>query len=283
MASSPALDLCWRPGSQSTELFEQLHLCLDEFSPLAIQDLDESDGWRVFFRTAAERELAAAAVRKELGERLQAVHALDVADEGWARRSQAGLSAVRIGRIVVAPPWHAFDEDASPGIRIVIDPSTGFGTGHHETTRLCLGILQAIDISGLRAIDVGTGSGVLAIAMAKLDAREVLAIDNDPDALENARDNVRTNECDRVVAIGESDLASLETAPADVVTANLTAAALARHAARLTDLLKPGGTLVVSGFAPDEASAIEESFPMLTVTDRAHEGAWVALALRLLR
>ena len=132
---------------------------------------------------------------------------VDVPDEEWARRSQANLTPVRIGHIVVAPPWlapdpvpPAYDLQPVPNrIRhsadhlIVIDPSTGFGTGHHETTRLCLSLLQRIELFGRRVIDVGTGSGVLAIAAALLGASSVVALDEDPEALRNARENVARN------------------------------------------------------------------------------------------
>ena len=220
--SFAALDLRWRsgPGAPERRTCELLHAQLDEFEPQAIHDDESADGWRVFFRSARHRDDAAAALRATLGDRLLTITAVDVPDEEWARRSQANLTAIRVGRIVVAPPWH--DSTASPpelkpadgDIAIVIDPSTGFGTGHHETTRLCLSLLQSIELRDRRVIDVGTGSGVLAIAAAKLGAASVVAFDEDPEALRNARENVARNDVAELVEVREAMLSSFQVEPA---------------------------------------------------------------------
>ena len=207
-----------------------LYAELDAFEPVAIQEHDTSDGWRVFFRTPSQRDAARRALASEFKNALE-LHAIDVDDEDWARRSQAALGAVRAGRVVVAPPWDVPPDSrearfairdsrfgsceprtANRDVVIVIDPSTGFGTGHHATTRLCLELLQEIDLRGTRVIDVGTGSGVLAIAAAKLGARDVVAVDNDPDALRNARENIERN--DVTVEVLEADLSVLSLEPA---------------------------------------------------------------------
>ena len=283
VASFAALDLRWRSGPgapDSDETCELIHAQLDEFAPQAILD-ESADGWRVFFRSARHRDDAAAALRETLGDRLLTMTAVDVPDEEWARRSQANLTAIRVGRIVVSPPWH--DPTASPSdlkpadgdIAIVIDPSTGFGTGHHETTRLCLSLLQSIELRGRRVIDAGTGSGVLAIAAAKLGAAAVVAFDEDPEALRNARENVARNGVAGVVEIREAILSSVQVEPAELVVANLTGAVIQKHAARLTELVEPGGTLIVSGFniadADDVAGALAP-----TVERKLTEGDWVA-------
>jgi ribosomal protein L11 methyltransferase len=157
----------------------------------------------------------------------------------------------------------------------------GFGTGHHATTRLCLELLQRIDVSGRRVIDAGTGSGVLALAAWALGASRVTALDNDPDALRNARENIERNGGTDAIVVVEGDLASFATLqPADVVVANLTGAVLQRHAAALQRLIGPGGTLIASGFSPDESDEIARAFgvePHAVVC----EGEWTALTLQL--
>jgi ribosomal protein L11 methyltransferase len=286
LADAPALDLVWPPAPDDSLLRELLHASLDDYEPQAIHDREGADGWRVFFKSAAQRDRAAEALAAAFAAQLTRIERLSVPDDDWSRRNQAGLTAVRIGRIVVAPPWDvpapAGGPDAATSagdLLVVIDPSTGFGTGHHESTRLCLGLLQELDLSGRRVIDVGTGSGVLAIAASKLGAASVAAVDNDPDALANARDNLALNGCADALAVYEADLSSLSLDPADLVTANLTPGALEMHAIRLRALLRPGGTLLISGFGPEDASLGETAFGALTISRRVQEGNWIAMAL----
>jgi len=208
---------------------------------------------------------------------------LDVDDEDWARRSQASLTPVRIGRIVVAPPWHLDAKTQIPDperITIVIDPSTGFGTGHHASTRLCLELLQKQPLGGIRVIDVGTGSGVLALAAWKLGAAHVTAIDNDPDALDNARDNVHRNGGDDAITIRETELSRASLERADLVIANLTGALLQRHADSLRRLTQPQATVITSGFTVDEQEDVARAFGR-SADDTACEGEWVAMLFRV--
>ncbi len=279
MASTPALDLRWKAGARAAALRELLYAALDDFDPTAIHDHDAEDGWRVFFKNDALRDRAAAALAAAFVDQLAEVRIADVPDDEWARRSQSHLHAVRIGRIVVAPPWDVPSRTADHDIVIVIDPSTGFGTGHHETTRLCLGLLQDVDLTGGRVIDAGTGSGVLAIAAARLGARDVVALDDDPDALENAAGNLTLNGVAEAVSLVRTDLAQFHARPARVVTANLTGAVLQRLATALSALVANGGALIVSGFAPDESADVVGAFNA-TVERARHEGDWTAAALR---
>ena len=288
MANFAALDLRWRSGPgapDSSETCELIHAQLDGFAPQAILDRESADGWRVFFKSVSHRDDAADALREALGDHLLTITAVDVPDEEWARRSQANLTAIRVGRIVVAPPWH--DPTASPpdlkpaegDIAIVIDPSTGFGTGHHETTRLCLSLLQSMELRGRRVIDAGTGSGVLAIAAAKLGAAAVVAFDEDPEALRNAYENVARNGVAGLVEIREAMLSSVQIETVWLVVANLTGAVIQKHAARLTELVEPGGTLIVSGFNPTDADDVARALA-LTFERKLTEGDWVAALFR---
>jgi ribosomal protein L11 methyltransferase len=274
-----ALDLTFALGPGAGTLQDMLYAELDAFGPVAIQEHQRGDGWRVFFRSAADRDAARATLASEFGNALLAIAAIEVDDEDWARRSQATLTAVRVGRIVVAPPWDSDPGSRTPDpdlIRIIIDPSTGFGTGHHASTRLCLELLQKRDLSGLRAIDVGTGSGILALAAWKLGAADVTAIDNDPDALDNARDNVQRNGGEHAITIREVDLSSASLEPADLVTANLTGGLLQRHANALRRLAGPQGTLIVSGFTVDEQEGVVWAFGK-PANETARESEWVAV------
>ena len=249
---------------------------------------DDEPVWRIFFPSPQARDDAAAALAAFATDGLS-LAAVDVPDEDWAARSQRDLRAVRVGRIIVAPPWDRPVESSiedSGSMTIVIQPSTGFGTGHHETTRLCLELLQETGCGGLRVLDVGTGSGILALAAAALGAREVDAIDIDPDAIRSARENVSLNaslaggSAARVrVAIGDG---REPREPADLVLANLTGGLLIAAAERLVSLTRPGGRLLLSGFQLHEAGAVLDAFGGAGRTIcRRLEGPWGAVLLTI--
>jgi ribosomal protein L11 methyltransferase len=282
---SPALDVTVERNSGASDLEDRLLAALDAFSPLAIQDRETGDGWRVYFTTPNERDRAAQALQDELGSELQDIASIDVPDEDWARRSQAALTAVRIGRLIVAPPWDhphrssAPTLPARPGeIAIEIDPSMGFGTGHHATTRLCLALLQQQHLENASVVDVGTGSGVLAIAASLLGAIEVVAIDHDADALANARENIKRNQA--TVTLRQVDLSSLESGQFDLALANLTSAVILRYSRALARLVKPGGAIILSGFSPGDVREVAEAFG-IEPAEMTVEGEWAAMLVRV--
>jgi ribosomal protein L11 methyltransferase len=273
LADYPALDLTYSQDPHTPELLELLYACLDDFEPLAIHENETGDGLRVFFRNGARRDEAAAAVERAFAGRLERLNRIEVPDERWAERSQAQLTPVRVGAILVAPPWAA-SEDAADHV-VVIQPSMGFGTGHHATTRLCLQLLQERPLTGARVIDIGTGSGVLAIAAWKLGATRIVAIDCDPDALENARENLELNGASGAIELMNADLSVFDAPAADTVTGNLTSAVLQRHARELRRSVRAGGQLIVSGFAPGDLPAIEGAFGARS-SEALTEDAWCA-------
>ena len=233
---------------------------LDDFQPTAIQESDDASRLRAFFSSPESRDAAARALAASFGNHLF-VESIAVEDEDWAARSQAQLRAITIGRLVVAPPWdsHRLQDSTtlpdSTTFSVVIQPSMGFGTGHHATTRLALRALQELPLEGRTVLDIGCGSGVLAIAAVKLGARSAIGVDIDPDALENARENAALNDLDDRVRFELGDFRQRR-GRATVVTANLTGALLERSAEALASTLEPDGILIVSGFMESEKSAV---------------------------
>jgi ribosomal protein L11 methyltransferase len=285
---SPALTLRF-PSGTTAPVRDRLVALLSEFDLVAVQedDIDAPSSWVAHFETVADRDAAAVAVRAESEFERIKMDPTEVADEDWARRTQADLPAIKIGRVIVAPPW---DLPKRPDLKVgpttpdeivvVIEPSRGFGTGHHQSTRLCLVLLQSRDLSRKRVLDVGTGSGVLAIAAAKLGAPSVSAIDNDPDAIENARENIAVNGVQAAVDAHVVDFTTAQVADADLVTANLTGTLLARHAGDLVRLVRPGGTLIASGFNIEEKPFVEAALtPHFHIVETAEEEGWWGFAL----
>ena len=160
---------------------------------------------------------------------------------------------------------------------IVIEPSMGFGTGHHPTTRLCLRLLSEVGLAGRRVLDIGTGSGVLAMAAALRGAAEVVGIDVDQDAIEAARTSAALNPLPPVVRFETSDFRVTLPPPADRVFANLTGGMLRSTAAALMSLVRAGGVLIVSGFDESEEAAVRAAFAPLRIAERVEEATWVAI------
>jgi len=157
----------------------------------------------------------------------------------------------------------------------------GFGTGHHATTRLCIALLQRLDLSGRTVLDVGTGSSVLALTALALGARSVLAVDDDPDAIESARENVALNGGAVGLELRVGDFRGLQANRFDVVVANLTGGLLARSADVLAGAVASDGSLVISGVTlEEEAEVLRALAPRMAVVERLTEDEWVAALLR---
>jgi ribosomal protein L11 methyltransferase len=258
------LDVTWAgaTGRDDDPMADLVLAETDAFHPSAVETSPQ--GLRVFFTSTTDREAASTHLRHALPQ-CGAV-AVDVADERWAERSQAALKAVQIGALTVAPPW---DVPAGDSRVIIIQPSMGFGTGHHASTRLCLRLLQAAPVAGASVLDVGTGSGVLAIAASKLGAASVAAIDFDPDAIASARECAALNDVADVIDIRQLDLervARVPGEPFDMTLANLTGGMLIRMARRLCGLTAAGGTLIVSGVTREEEVEVTAAFQMTGAT-----------------
>jgi ribosomal protein L11 methyltransferase len=272
--SVPLLVRTW-PALDVHPVDDLLQAALVDYDVTAVDERADAT-WRVFFVSAAERDRAALALRAAFPG--VAAEALEVEGDDWAARSQASLRAVRVSAITVAPPWDVPSVDAPSAITIVIQPSMGFGTGHHATTRLCLAALQRIDLRGCSVIDVGTGSGVLAIAASVLGADHVVAIDSDADAIEAARENLLRNDRARVTLV-TGDLRSADLPRTDVVVANLTGGLLEAAAPQLLRLSE-GGQLVLSGLQAEELPGIRAAYSSRRVENVAEEDGWICVTLR---
>jgi ribosomal protein L11 methyltransferase len=206
-----------------------------------------------------------------------------VADEDWAETWKAYIHTEKIGeRIVVRPTWEEYTPSADE-IVIELDPGAAFGTGAHATTAMCLRWLEHLVSPGMRVYDVGCGSGILAVAAAKLGAGEVIAMDYDPVAVSVAEENIRQNNVHNVVAC-ESDLLSAceGAAPAELITANIIADVIVRLFAQLDRHLAPGGTLLASGIIDDRIADVEHAAAQhgFTVLDMTCEKEWAAMIIR---
>ena len=185
---------------------------------------------------------------------------------------------------MIRPTWRRHRREPDDVV-LALDPGMAFGTGLHPTTRLCLAALEALAdggaIDGARVLDVGCGSGILAIAAVKLGAAEALGVDTDPIAIESTLANARRNRLVRRIRARVGSLPSREP-PFDVVLANLIAGVLVPLAGPLHDELRPGGTLLASGIFIDREGEVRAAFEAagLVVTDRSAEGDWVAIATR---
>lgn len=197
-----------------------------------------------------------------------------VADQDWVRLTQAQFEPIPIGdRLLITPSWHA-GGDASR-VEIVLDPGLAFGTGSHPTTRLCLQWLEHCLPPDATVIDYGCGSGILAIAAARLGARRVVGVDIDPQALVSTRANAERNHVD----IEVRSTTDPRPEPADVVVANILSSPLKLLAPVLTDLVRPGGWLVLSGVLERQVDEVAAYYAgrLPVVAVGTHEG-WACLA-----
>jgi ribosomal protein L11 methyltransferase len=215
-----------------------------------------------------------------------------VHEADWANAWKAHFPVLRIGRrIVIRPTWRRHRREPDDVV-LALDPGMAFGTGLHPTTRLCLAALESLADRGViaggatdggpaRIADIGSGSGILAIAAAKLGARSVLAVDVDPIAVEASAANAKRNRLARVIRAREGSSPTGE-GPFDIVLANLIASLLVTLADGLVADLRPGGTLLASGIFENREADVVAAFEArgLRIANRWTEGDWVALEVR---
>lgn len=211
---------------------------------------------------------------------LGALRTRHVDDGEWTDAWKAHYVPQRVGRVVIVPSW--LEEPLGDGeVAITLDPGMAFGTGLHPTTRGCLRLLQEVVPMPADVLDVGCGSGILALAALRLGAERSVGVDTDPLAVTATRENAERNGLgDRVTAVAGTLPASPE-ARHSLVLANLVAAVLIELAPRLAAHLAPGGVLLASGIIEPRAAEVIDAMRAagLMVTDRRDDGEWVSLRL----
>ncbi len=203
-----------------------------------------------------------------------------LADADWAGGWKKHFKPLRVGsRFVICPTWEAFDADPLDRV-LLIDPGMAFGTGHHETTRLCLEWLEEFIGTGespesRTVLDVGTGSGILAVGAALLGFPLVVGLDNDPEAIEVARESIRINGVGRQVTLVSGTTADVREA-FDIVIANIQSQPLIRMAAELVRCAKIHGRLVLSGILLEQLDDVKRAYVQrgLRLTGSKAAGEW---------
>lgn len=209
-----------------------------------------------------------------------------ITDPDWGEQWKKYFKPLRVSRnIVIKPTWERYTPLGSD-IVIEIDPGMAFGTGQHASTRMCLEVLEDLMLTRrfpepLNVLDVGTGTGILGIASAKLGAERVLCVDIDPKATEIAKENIAINHVEDRVSVRQEEISTLK-GTYNLIVANLTANLLIKLRKKLISLLRPGGYLILSGIIDQNRRDMEAHFfhdPLIlhsTITDKE----WVCYVMK---
>lgn len=210
-----------------------------------------------------------------------AIEVSEVRNQDWNRQWEDTVVPVEVTQnVAIKPSWKEYNGDA--GIVIEIDPKMSFGTGHHETTRMMIRLLEKFIKGGEKVFDIGTGTGVLAIAAVKLGAMSCVAIDNDDWSIENARENINKNGVSDKIQLIKGDLTSVPDSEFDIVVANLNRNTLLYIGNELSSRCAKGGVLLVTGVLTlDEEDItgcyVEKGFVSV---EAIREAEWSALVFR---
>ena len=206
----------------------------------------------------------------------------EVATENWATSWKAFYRVEKVGaKVVVKPSWEQYDRKPEDVV-VELDPGMAFGTGNHPTTVMCIRALEEIVFPDCRVLDIGTGSGVLAITAAKLGAGQIIAIDQDPVSIDAARENVEINDVGDRVKVQQGDLASDIKEKADIIIANIIADVIIKLTPQAASLIESQGAYISSGIIKDRLPDVLEALKAnsFLVERTFYEGEWAAVLAR---
>ncbi len=210
-----------------------------------------------------------------------AVEVSEMMNQDWNMKWEESIVPIEVTEnIAIRPSWKEYNGSAK--IVIEIDPKMSFGTGHHETTRMMVRLLEKYIRGGEKILDVGTGTGVLAIAAAKLGAALCIAVDRDEWSIENSLENIRKNGVSDRISLSRGEVASVADEDFDMVLANLNRNTLLYIEPELRKRCKKGGLLLLAGILTLDEKGVEDSYSKsgFNVLETLHEAEWSALALK---
>ena len=208
-------------------------------------------------------------------------------NQDWNTEWKKYFKPIKIGKgIVIKPSWESIDEESSISSRdsivIELDPGLAFGTGTHETTRMCLEFIEKYIKKGMKVYDVGCGSGILALAAAKLGASEVLGIDLDGDAVKAAKENVKINKEEEICKIVQGDLLSDLSGPADLLMANIIFDVILELLETAVPFVKKGGCFIISGILEEKTDQMIKAIKAskdFDLIEKKTDNGWSAMVL----
>lgn len=211
-----------------------------------------------------------------------ALESREIPDENWGENWKLNYHPLRAGKhLVIKPSWENFQ--SLPGDHVIeLDPGMAFGSGYHDTTVLCLTLLEKYLHPGDHVIDLGTGSGILALGAAMSGAEDVLAIDIDPDAVRVAKENVAHHKLSGVIRVQEGNLLDRVSECCDLCVANIIADIILSSAAPLKAHIRPGGFLICSGIIIERTEEIRDCLLQAGygIVEEIHTEEWTAFCAR---
>jgi len=206
----------------------------------------------------------------------------EIENQNWNRQWEESILPVEVSKnIVITPSWHSLPGEKGK-IVLVIDPKMSFGTGYHESTRLMLRMMERYITPNSLALDVGTGTGILAIAAVKLGSQRAIGIDIDEWSYDNANENVRRNECEQHVEIRAGSMDVVRETRFNFILANITRNVITELLPSMTEKIERTGTLLLSGLLASDRAIIEKllrerSYGVLSIDE---ENEWIGIAAR---